>query len=89
MIHKQRLFENSLAELIYFSPYVDISLLGSTKMLIKRYDTGEQIVLSCSVEDALNQLITCLSHGISRDKLAEYMGSDVFFEICNSKGVIE
>lgn len=88
-MHKQRCFNGENVKLFYFSPYTDIFKLNNTKMLLKRHDTGRQVVISCSTENALQKIISSLSKGISENQLIEYMGSEKSFELCKTSGVIE
>lgn len=86
---RQLCFQLEKSGQIYFSPYTDIVRLSEKKGLLRRRDTGIQILVECSAADALDQIIESLSEGIEEVALAELFGSEQIVEICRAKGVIE
>ncbi|MBR4026655.1 MAG: hypothetical protein IKJ01_03735 [Lachnospiraceae bacterium] len=88
-MQKQICFNSDTAKMFYFSPYIDIFELNDTKILLKRYDSGKQIMISCSTANALKMIILGLLQGISKNQLIQYMGSEMLLELCIKNGVIE
>lgn len=86
---RQLCFQLEKSGRIYFSPYTDIVRLSEKKGLLRRHDTGMQVLVECSAVDALDQIIVSLSEGIEEEALAELLGSEQIVDICRVKGVIE
>lgn len=88
-MRRQVCFHLGESECVQLSPYTDIFSLSGKKLLLRRRDTGAQVLIECSVASALDQIVTAFSEEIKGSELAELIGSGQFAEICKEKGVME
>lgn len=93
-MRKQQLFNTENAAFFYLSPYAKMIPLSGNSVLFVRQDLSKSVLLECESEDKLQNLVSRLETGLSKEDFLALLGEldenkNELFAVCIRNGVIE
>lgn len=88
-MRKQIVFGDETVNKYYLSPYTDLYIITERKILMKRCDTGKQILLTTSSRNSLDSIINNFENGLDNLQIIELFENKDLVVMLLEIGVIE